>query len=446
MKRGCVTPRTLTEDPEGDAEQLPFPVGERVAERYVLERVVAIGGMGVVYLARDVELERTIAVKCPKTGRSFSELARARFKREAQLLARTAHEGIVQILDYGVHRGLPFIAMEYLDGLTLSEFSRLNGQLTPHLVFEIALQLCRAVAHVHGLDTVHRDLKPANVMVLSRPEGVTIKLLDFGIGVPTTDEHERLTSSHADLGTACYMSPEQARGDRQPDKASDVYSVGLIIYEMLTGARAYTGASYNAVLFEILARPLPSLAASAPSCPPALREVVDRCVAADPRQRFPDCVAVLQALEAALDSHRTAMVVPIEASVLSARPWVKPASAALVLTALAVWGLQSAAREPSGVRTSDVSVGTVRDEPAARLDEVVRPVVAQAAGQPSAVQSPPVAVEVPLKRPGAAPFVLRAKAVSVKTSKPDAAPVPTSELGEDTAAGSTLTFQTRNPY
>jgi len=200
-----------------------------VAGRYEIERPLGHGAMAVVDLARDVELDRRVALKRLAENLSRDEELRARFLREGRLAARLAHPNVVRIYDVGEDDERPFIAMEYVNGETLAELVGRRGPLPADEVAELGIQICRALAAAHAAGLVHRDVKPQNLLLGAN--GV-LKLGDFGIafGLGGT----RLTMAGTVLGTASYLAPEQARGE-EVTAAADVYGVGAVLYELLTG-------------------------------------------------------------------------------------------------------------------------------------------------------------------------------------------------------------------
>ena len=243
-----------------------------VAGRYEIERPLGHGAMAVVDLARDVELDRRVALKRLAENLSRDEELRARFLREGRLAARLAHPNVVRIYDVGEDDERPFIAMEYVNGETLAELVGRRGPLPADEVAELGIQICRALAAAHAAGLVHRDVKPQNLLLGAN--GV-LKLGDFGIafGLGGT----RLTMAGTVLGTASYLAPEQARGE-EVTAAADVYGVGAVLYELLTGRPPRTPASVAdlTATTEIVAPD---------DAPPALARIVMRCLAADPAAR-----------------------------------------------------------------------------------------------------------------------------------------------------------------
>ncbi len=264
-----------------------------VSGRYALERPLGHGAMSVVDLARDVELDREVAVKRLAENFARDDDLRARFQREARLAARLAHPNVVRVYDVGSDDdGRPFIAMEFVDGETLAELLARRGPLPPHEVAELGVQACRALAAAHEASLVHRDVKPQNLIL--RRDGV-LKLSDFGIAFGL--EGTRLTVAGTVLGTAAYLAPEQARGE-EVTAAADVYSLGAVLYELLTGRPPRTPATLaELAVTEPIATPR--------DAPPELARIVMRCLAADPEDRPASAAAVARELAATLPQAQT---------------------------------------------------------------------------------------------------------------------------------------------
>ena len=256
-------------------------IGERVGQFEVLEKV-GEGGMGEVFRARDTKLGRDVALKfLTRLGRMDPTQAE-RLKIEARALAGLNHVNIVTIYDIGEVDGVPFLVLEWLPGRTLGEAS-IAKPCDEAAFFEVAIPVAEALAAAHAGKLVHRDVKPGNV-VLTRDGRV--KLVDFGLS-RFKEGNERLTETRAVMGTVRYMSPEQASGaDVGPP--SDVFSFGVLAYEMLTGQTPFARDSTVATLHAIVHDSLPALAEARPGLSPALAAVVERCLLKDPERRFPN--------------------------------------------------------------------------------------------------------------------------------------------------------------
>ena len=273
-----------------------------LAGRYVLERRLGRGGMGVVYLARELRLDRRVAIKLLPPERALQPTARQRFLREARTAAQLSHPGIVPI--FAVHEVSDFVyfAMAYVDGDTLGRRVRERGPLPHDTAARLLEEVARALAYAHDRGVVHRDVKPDNIL-LDLATGRAL-VSDFGIarvGSDTTTGPQRV------VGTAEFMSPEQVLGERV-DPRSDLYSLGVVGFFALSGELPFVGQDDMSVLARHVTEPPPPLASVAPGVPPRLAETIDRCLAKDPGARFPNGAALADALAAALD-RRAAMAV-----------------------------------------------------------------------------------------------------------------------------------------
>jgi serine/threonine-protein kinase len=201
--------------------------------RYRTEDVLGRGGMASVYLARDGELDRAVAIKVLAEHLADTPGFRERFMREAKLAAQLSHPNIVQVFDVGEENGRPFIVMECVEGSTLADEAKQRGPLDPADVVDLALQICGGLEHAHAAGLVHRDIKPQNLLL--RPDG-TVKIADFGIA--RAAETTKLTQAGSVVGTAAYLAPEQALGE-EVTAAADIYSLGCVLFELLTGRTPY---------------------------------------------------------------------------------------------------------------------------------------------------------------------------------------------------------------
>jgi eukaryotic-like serine/threonine-protein kinase len=260
-----------------------------VAGRYELVRPLGHGAMATVDLARDVELDRPVALKRLAENLARDDDLRRRFVREARLAARLAHPNVVRVFDVGEDDGRPFIAMEYVEGENLAELVARRGPLAPSEAASLGVQICAALAAAHAAGLVHRDVKPQNLL-LSR-DGV-LKLGDFGIAVG--HEGTRLTLEGTVLGTAGYLAPEQARGERVT-AAADIYAVGAVLYELLTGEPP-RGISTLAQLGATDGFDPPDVAARVPSAPPGLVAAMRECLSARPEDRPRSAAALARRL------------------------------------------------------------------------------------------------------------------------------------------------------
>ncbi|MGH3010078.1 MAG: serine/threonine-protein kinase [Gaiellaceae bacterium] len=274
-----------------------------LAGRYEVIRPLGHGAMAVVDLARDVELDRPVALKRLAENLARDEDLRRRFLREARLAARLSHPNVVRVFDIGVDRERPFIAMEYVDGETLAELVARRGRLPADEAAGLALQACAGLAAVHEAGLVHRDVKPQNLL-LGR-DGV-LKLGDFGIALG--EEGTRLTLAGTVLGTAGYLAPEQARGE-QVTAAADIYAVGAVLCELLTGELPRQPQSLAELGSAGAFRP-PDLSRKY-GVPAALAAVVTDCLAERPDDRPPSAAALARRL-APLTSEAQTLRLPAE--------------------------------------------------------------------------------------------------------------------------------------
>jgi eukaryotic-like serine/threonine-protein kinase len=256
-------------------------VGELIAERYELQELVGTGGMSSVYRAHDRLLERDVALKVLHEQHTADGDYVERFRREARSVAQLSHPNIVTVIDRGEQDGRQFIVFEYVDGENLKTVVERAGPLPEREAIELTLQTARALgfAHEHGL--VHRDVKPQNVL-LNGDGGA--KVTDFGIA-RSLDVHGGLTQTGTVMGTSDYIAPEQARGQKV-DAQSDVYSLGAVLYELLTGEVPFPGDNFVAVAMRHINEPPPSVRERRPELSPRLDAAIRRAMAKEPRDRF----------------------------------------------------------------------------------------------------------------------------------------------------------------
>ena len=275
-------------------------VGRVIAGRYRVTGIIGEGGMGTVYLADHLSLGRQVAIKRLHSEMTGDAKAVARFQREARAAAATGHEHIVEVMDLGyAEDGAPYLVMEYLRGASLAQVLKQEGRLTVTRTIHIVSQVLAALGAVHAKEIVHRDLKPDNVFLVRKGTFVDyVKILDFGISKMKQEEGEPndLTRTGVTMGTPYYMSPEQARGMRKLDHRVDLYGVGVILYECLTGKLPFFGDNYHALLQQILrCEPLP-LRELVSSIPADLDALVLRALSREPSARFASAAEMLAAL------------------------------------------------------------------------------------------------------------------------------------------------------
>jgi eukaryotic-like serine/threonine-protein kinase len=269
-------------------------VGETIAGRYEVEELVGHGGMSSVYKARDVLLERHVALKILHEQYSNDEDFVERFKREARSVAQLQHPNIVTVIDRGEEDGRQFIVFEYIEGENLKEHVVRKGRLDVREALEIADEVARGLAFAHGQGLIHRDVKPQNVLLNGDGRA---KVTDFGIA--RTLDVDGMTQTGTILGTSNYIAPEQASG--QPvDAHSDVYALGAVLYELLAGEVPFPGESFVAVAMKHMHEPAPNLLDVRRDVPLRVAAAVDRALEKDPEQRFPTMDAFAAELEACL--------------------------------------------------------------------------------------------------------------------------------------------------
>ncbi|MBI5488554.1 MAG: serine/threonine protein kinase [Deltaproteobacteria bacterium] len=283
-------------------------VGTTIDGRYRVLGRVASGGMGVVYRAEQVFLKREVALKRLHRFLTGQGNAMARFQREAQAAVKISHPNVCQVLDCGVDaEGALFIAMELLDGQSLGQRIADYAPLPLDELVDIGAQICDGLERAHAMGIVHRDLKPDNVMLVPREDGagVVAKIMDFGVAKIRDDaEAKALTQAGMVFGTPKYMAPEQASGE-PVDARADLYSLGVILFEMATGRPPFDAPTMGAMLTQHLTVPAPTLESAAPELeyPPAFRDVVARCLAKDPGLRIAPADALARELRACAELH-----------------------------------------------------------------------------------------------------------------------------------------------
>jgi serine/threonine-protein kinase len=270
-------------------------IGELIGGRYEIEELVGTGGMSSVYRARDSVLERRVALKVLHEHFSADPEYVERFRREARAIARLNHPNIVTVIDRGEFGKRQFIVFEHIPGENLKQVVEREGQLPVAQALALTHQIARGLAFAHQHGVVHRDVKPQNVLL---DESSTAKVTDFGIA-RSLDPGQELTQTGTLLGTSDYIAPEQASG--QPvDARSDQYSLGVLLYELLTGEVPYPADSFMAVAMRHLRDPVPSVRDRRPDVPDRVDEIVARAMAKRPEDRFPSTEAMMAAIEAAL--------------------------------------------------------------------------------------------------------------------------------------------------
>jgi len=322
-------------------------VGEVIGGKYRVIRLLAKGGMAVVYEAQHAVVRRRFAVKFLRRDLAERRDILTRFQREAEAAGALENENVAASVDFGItDDGTPYIVMEYLAGESLAALLERAGRLPVARAADLIVQASRGIAAAHAAEIVHRDLKPQNLFVSRRDDGTDLlKVLDFGVAkLQALDEASAATRTGTMLGTAAYMSPEQARGEKTVDARADVYALGAILYELVSLKRPHPGESQNAILHHIATHPAVPLESVQPDLPSDLVALVGRTVATDPTARPASADAL--ACELAPFARREVWPAPPDSSA--------PTRIELTSTVLAQGdaekGIETADREPSSNR------------------------------------------------------------------------------------------------
>jgi serine/threonine-protein kinase len=250
--------------------------------KYRIDELIGTGGMGNVVRASHLYLHQSVAIKVLLPQMAESDSTKQRFLREAQATVRLKSEHSARVMDVGTVDGVPFMVMEFLDGNDLNQILRHHGPQQPAIVVDLMLQACEGISEAHALGIVHRDIKPSNFFITRRPDGsMLLKILDFGIS-KTPVGYEELTGTQTVIGTPSYMAPEQMKSGRSADPRSDIWSIGIVMYQLLNGRPPFSGESFAELVLKV------GLEAPAPMhvpLPTGLGEVILRCLEKDPNLR-----------------------------------------------------------------------------------------------------------------------------------------------------------------
>ncbi|WP_224247207.1 serine/threonine protein kinase [Hyalangium gracile] len=390
--------------PTGPLQIVP---GTVLKGTYRIDAELGSGGMGTVYRATHLGLDKTMAVKVLSHRAIATPDSLARFEREAKVAGKVSHPAMTHVIDFGVEQGTPYIVMEYVSGVELAELIERGGPMSPRRAVAVMRQIVSLLRAAHALDIVHRDLKPANIKIIqesSEDSQVFVKVLDFGVAKVVGDVSGQLTSEGMLVGTPAYMAPEQITG-KPIDGRTDLYSAGLIFHEMLSGIRAFKGETIARILHAQMNDPPPPLTVQVPDI---LRQTLQKFVEKRPEDRFQDAAEADRALMACEDVLRPPSVNVIASTVLTASAEQERAAEQGGKTVtyrpkqeepapVAPGPSDSAARESkpsSGVSVSDSLVKegqAVREEPAL----VPAPVPAPVPVAPMPVSPPPPAPVAP---------------------------------------------------
>jgi serine/threonine protein kinase len=293
-------------------------VGQTLAEKYLIEQLIKRGGMGAVYRGKHVLMDKTVAIKVLRPSLAGDDVIVARFSREAKAASRISHPHAVTVTDFGeAESGVVFLVMEYLDGRTLKDIIRSEGPMPLRRAVEITRQVSGALDAAHQQGVVHRDLKSDNIMLSQTNGGDWAKVLDFGIAKIQQPEGARdhdITAPNLVIGTPQYMSPEQCSQTGPIDARSDVYSLGVIIYEMLSGRVPFTGESPTVIMMKQVQDPPPSILDARPDLPASVDRLIERALAKQPADRFQtagELAAVLSKAADEIGAQASAVVPPI---------------------------------------------------------------------------------------------------------------------------------------
>jgi serine/threonine-protein kinase len=298
-------------------------VGDFLAERYELEELVGSGGMSSVYRAHDRVLDRKVALKVLHQRLTSEAEYVERFRREARMVAGLLHQNIVTVIDRGEDNGCPFIVFEFVAGEDLKQLVNREGPLPVERVLELGMQIARGLAFAHANGYVHRDVKPQNVLLNGDGEA---KVTDFGIA-RSLDVKHGVTETGTVLGTSDYIAPEQAQG-QQVDEHTDVYSLGIVLYELLVGELPFSGDNFVAVAMQHINEPPPRVSDRRPDVPPRVDAAISRALAKRPQDRFATMADFGRELEACLDEVRTPGGAP---TVVLDPPKARPSAARTVM-------------------------------------------------------------------------------------------------------------------
>jgi serine/threonine-protein kinase len=313
-------------------------VGQVLSDRYELEELVGTGGMSSVFRAHDRLLDRKVALKILHERYSDDAAYVERFRHEARAVATLSHPNIVTVIDRGEHGGRQFIVFEYVDGENLKQLIQRRGPASVSTALELAMQISRGLSFAHQQGLVHRDVKPQNVLLNGDGQA---KVTDFGIA-RSLDVQHGMTQTGTVLGTADYIAPEQAQGQRV-DEHTDVYSLGVVLYELLTSEVPFPGENFVAVAMRHINEPPPAIRDKRPDVPPRVEAAVQKAMAKDPADRFPTMADFCRELEACLAEEQggaTQVIAPVRraAGPRRRRSGVSPWPLLLVLAALIAIG------------------------------------------------------------------------------------------------------------
>jgi serine/threonine-protein kinase len=395
--------------------------GEVIAGKYRVERVLGRGGMGVVVAAHHIQLDERVAIKFLLPDALESPEAVARFVREARVAVKIKSEHAARVSDVGqLDDGAPYMVLEYLEGVDLSDWLRESGLMPPAQAVDFVLQACEALAEAHALGIVHRDLKPSNLFCIVRADGeLSVKLLDFGISkFDKPGSGHGVTTTTAVVGSPAYMSPEQLRAARDVDARTDIWSLGVILFELLTARLPFDAEVVTELVIQIATAPAPSVRTLQPGVPRGLDDVIATCLNKDRGDRFAsigDLAVALQPFgspQAAVSVQRIVGTLRstgvVQAAPATGQPPLDSRPSLARLETMATWGRTEARAHKRPATRAALWAGAALSMVVVVVAAVAfslrgRPQAAIAPNAPSASQRLPVAAAT--EKPSAAPSV-----------------------------------------